>query len=200
MSAAALLLLGVAAALGAKRLVQRLLARFGADEALPELFVFRLWSMRHPGQTPSRSLGTAVGYAVFLCSALASAHLVGGAFGQELLNGLLSAAPRLFTVLLILLLAVLLASGAGLLAQVVLSGSGSLHTAFWGRLTSWAIFSACALFALEPLGLAGQLLGQAVLVLLAGLALAIGLAFGLGCKDLARELVIDLLKPDRPTH
>jgi hypothetical protein len=108
------------------------------------------------------------------------------------------AAPRLFIVLLIMLLGILLASGAGLLTQIVLSGSGSLHAAFWGRLSSWAVSTASALFALEPLGLAGQLLGQAILVLLAGGALALGLAFGLGCKDLARELVIDLLKPDNP--
>lgn len=198
LSALVLLTAGLCLALLAKALVQRLLARMGADQAFSGLFIFRVWSLRHPGQTPSRSLGLALAYGVFLAFSLASARLAGGTFGQELFNGLMHAAPRLFIVLLIMLLGILLASGAGLLTQIVLSGSGSLHAAFWGRLSSWAVFTASALFALEPLGLAGQLLGQAILVLLAGGALALGLAFGLGCKDLARELVIDLLKPDNP--
>lgn len=196
LSAMVLLLVGLGLAMLAKALVRSASARLGADRGLSGLFVFRVWNRTHPGQTPSQSLGLAVAYAVFLVFAMASAHLLGGAFGRELLNGLLNAAPRLLTVLLILLLAVLMASGAGLLAQVILSGSGSKHSAFWGRLSAWGVFSACALFALEPLGLAGQLLGQAVLILLAGLSLGVALAFGLGCKDLAREIVIDLLKPD----
>lgn len=199
LSALLLLLLGIAVALAARRLAEALLQKGGADQALPDFFVFRVWSRNHPGQTPSQGLALAAAYAVFLAFALASAHVLGGAFGQELLHGLLRAAPRLLTVLLMLLMAVLLASGAGLLAQIVLSGSGSRHTAFWGKVSSWATFVACALFALEPLGLAGQVLGHAVLILLAGLSLGVGLAFGLGCKDLAREMILEMLKPD-PTQ
>lgn len=199
LSALLLLALGVGAALLTLRLAKVALKRWGADQALPDFFIFRVWSRNHPGQTPSQGLAQAIAYAVFLGFALASAHVLGGAFGQELLNGLLRAAPRILTVLLILLMAVLLASGAGLLTQIVLSGSGSRHTAFWSKVSSWALFVACALFALEPLGLAGQVLGQAVLILLGGLSLGVGLAFGLGCKDLAREMLLELLKPD-PTQ
>ena len=133
LSALLLLALGVGIAWLAMRAARALLTRWGADQALPGFFIFRVWSQRHPGQTPSQGLAQAVAYSVFLAFALASAHVLGGAFGQELLNGLLRAAPRLFSVLLILLLAMLLASGAGLLTQIVLSDSGSRHTAFWSR-------------------------------------------------------------------
>lgn len=48
-----------------------------------------------------------------------------------------------------------------------------------------------------PFGLAVQLLSQAFLIVLAGIALALGFAFGLGCKDLAREIVLGLLMPEK---
>jgi hypothetical protein len=197
-SAFLLLALGGLCSLAIRRGATRLFHRAGVDSSLRELFVFRVWSRRHPGQTPSQGLGQAVGIGAFLGAALGAAHLAGGAFNEELMAGLLRALPRLFSVLVILLMAVLLASGAGLLAQLVLAGSGSRYAAIWSRAAAWGIFSACALFALEPLGLAGQLLGQAILILLAGAALAAGLAFGLGCKDLARETLLELLKPEEP--
>jgi hypothetical protein len=198
LSAFALLALGGLVALATRRASTRVLRRAGVDSSLSGLFIFRVWSRRHPGQSPSQGLGQALGIGVFLGAALGAAHLAGGAFSQELMSGLLRALPRLFSVLVILLMAVLLASGAGLLTQLVLAGSGSRYAAIWSRAAAWSLFSACALFALEPLGLAGQLLGQAVLILLAGAALAVGLAFGLGCKDLARETLLELLKPEEP--
>ena len=51
--------------------------------------------------------------------------------------------------------------------------------------------------ALEPLGLAGQFLTMSVLILIGVAGLAAAIAFGLGCKDLAREFVIELLKEDK---
>lgn len=196
LSALLLLGVGISLALLTRDAGKRGLQRLGVDRSLPGLVFFRAWSLRNPGLTPSQGLAQAGAYAVFLLFALGSAHVMGGPFAQELLGALLRALPRLFSVLFILLLAVLLASAAGLLTQVLLRGSGSRHASFWSRVTAWGAFTACALFALEPLGLAGQLLGYAVLVLLAGLALGVGLALGLGCKDLARETVLELLKPD----
>ena len=196
-SALLLLAIGIGLAMLLRRLVRHLLQRGGADQALSNYFVFQVWSRRRKGESPSQSLGNAAGYACLFIFALASARVLGGDFGREMLAGLMLAAPRFFTVLLILLLSVLLASGLGLLVQLVLAGSGSRHTALWGRAVGWGTFVAGALFALEPLGLAGQVLTQALLIALAGVALAVGLAFGLGCKDLAREMLLELMNPDK---
>lgn len=50
------------------------------------------------------------------------------------------------------------------------------------------------IFALEPLGLVGRFLTIAVFMILGVIGIAVALAFGLGCKDLAREFIIELLK------
>jgi hypothetical protein len=197
LSALALLIVGLTAAVLLRNLTQRLLIQFGTDQRFAGVFLFRVWRRSRPNQSPSQGLANAVGYGVVFVFALASARVLGGDFSRELLGGLLLAAPRLFIVLLMLLLAVLLGSGAGMVTQLVLGGSGSRHAAFWGRLAAWGVFGACVLFTLEPLGLAGQFLSQAFLILLAGAALGLGLAFGLGCKDLAREFLLEMLKPSK---
>lgn len=197
LSALALLVVGLSVSVLLRNLLRTLLVRVGVDQRLSGLFLFRVWRRSRPNQEPSMGLANAVGYACIFLFALAAARVLGGDFSRELLGGLLVAAPRLFIVLLMLLLAVLLGSGAGLLTQLVLGGSGSRHSAFWGRLAAWGVFGACVLFTLEPLGLAGRFLSQAFLILLAGLALGLGLAVGLGCKDLAREFLLELLQPSK---
>jgi len=50
------------------------------------------------------------------------------------------------------------------------------------------------LVALEQLGFAAQFIMAIGIAAAASLALAIGLAFGLGCRDLARDFVIEYLR------
>jgi len=86
------------------------------------------------------------------------------------------------------------------LAQMVLVGSGAQHPVFWGKVIAWCTFGVTVMFSLEPLGMVGRFLTVTVYIVLGVLGLAAAIAFGLGCKDLAREFIIELLKdkgPDR---
>jgi small-conductance mechanosensitive channel len=58
-----------------------------------------------------------------------------------------------------------------------------------GRVTKWAIWIFAILTALITLGIAPQLLQMLLTAIFAGGALAIGLAFGLGGKDVAARLI-----------
>jgi hypothetical protein len=51
-----------------------------------------------------------------------------------------------------------------------------------------------ALLAMEQLGLAAQFALWVVLILVGALALAVALAFGLGCRELARDLVVEFFR------
>jgi uncharacterized membrane protein YuzA (DUF378 family) len=61
---------------------------------------------------------------------------------------------------------------------------------------AWGVFGVAMIYSLEQLGLAGRFLTLAVYIVLGTAGLAAALAFGLGCKDLAREFLIELLKED----
>ena len=57
------------------------------------------------------------------------------------------------------------------------------------------VLSGCAiLMALEQLGFAAQFVMAVGVCAVAALALGAGLAFGLGCRDLARDFVVEYLR------
>jgi len=67
----------------------------------------------------------------------------------------------------------------------------------WGKLIAWGTFGVTIVFSLEPLGLAGRLVTDILLLGLGVAGAAAAIAFGLGCKDLARDVIIELLRNDQ---
>lgn len=192
LAALALLLLGLGVAVGLRSLVRALLRALGLDRKLSNLWIFQLWSRNHQGQTPSQSFGNLAFYSAVFVAALLAMRTLGAGTGQEAFASLLSVVPRVMSVVLILLLGGLLAGFVAALVQLALAGSHQPHAIFWGKVAAWTTFGTAVMFSLEPLGLAGQILTQAILIALAALGLAAGLAFGLGCKDLAKEFLVEL--------
>jgi hypothetical protein len=58
-----------------------------------------------------------------------------------------------------------------------------------GRLTQYALVTFVVLIALDQVGIGGDIVRQSFLIVLAGLVFALALAFGLGGKDWASELL-----------
>jgi hypothetical protein len=56
------------------------------------------------------------------------------------------------------------------------------------------VLGLAGMLALEQLGMAAQLLIGIGLILAAAVALAAGLAFGLGCRELARDFLVEYLR------
>lgn len=101
----------------------------------------------------------------------------------------LSYIPQVIVAALILVVAAVLAD----LAQKVLAGGAraleSKHAAFVGGVARWAIWIVAILAALSQLGVAGGMMQTLFTGLVAMLALAGGLAFGLGGKDAAARYI-----------
>lgn len=91
--------------------------------------------------------------------------------------------PNIFAALLIIFLATLLGR---FLAGIVRGVSGSDTLA---KLTYWAILIYAIFMALMQLHIAQQLTGPTFLIILGGIALAGGLAFGLGGRDQAKNAI-----------
>jgi hypothetical protein len=197
LAALAMLVAGLTVAAGLRAALRGLLQALGLDRRLSGLWLFQLWSRSHQGQTPSQSFGNLAFYSAIFVAALVAMRALGAGLGDGAFGALLSVVPRVLSVVLILLLGGLLAGFVSALVQLALAGSRQPHAVFWGKVAAWATFGTAVMFSLEPLGLAGQILTQAILIVLASLGLAAGLAFGLGCKDLAKEFLMELLNEDR---
>jgi hypothetical protein len=195
---AALVVLGAGLALAwlCRNLSAALFKAAKLDQAQPDLWLFRLWTKGLHGKKPAESLSAFIFYLVLFAAVLLAIRVLGVEGGQAILTSLLGVIPRVLSFMLILFLGALLAMFFSVLAQMALGGAGAQHPRFWGKVIAWSTFGVTVMFSLEALGLVGQFLTSTVLVLLGMGALSAAIAFGLGCKDLAREFVIELLKDE----
>ncbi len=164
------------------------------DQKTGDIWLFRLWSKSTHGHPVSDSLSNFFFYAALYVVILISVRFLG--VGESILHTLLEMVPRVLGFILILLLGALMAMFLSVLTQLFLATTRLQHPHFWGKVIAWGVFGVAMIYSLEQLGLAGRFLTLAVYIVLGTAGIAAALAFGLGCKDLAREFLIELLKED----
>ena len=105
--------------------------------------------------------------------------------------------PRLVVALAIVLVGMAIGSFFGGAVQVAAANSGVSAARPFGRIVKYLIGFFALAVAFEQLQIASQLLVTTLQILIGGAALAAAIAFGGGCKDLAREAVVRWLHRDR---
>jgi hypothetical protein len=106
-------------------------------------------------------------------------------FLQQVLNYL----PQVIVAVLILMVAVIVGNA---MHRIVVASARAGHVRsaeLLGRVTKWSIWIFALLAALYNLGVAPALIQTVVMAVFAGAALALGLAFGLGGKEVAQKLI-----------
>ncbi|HZE18537.1 MAG TPA: hypothetical protein VE402_00325, partial [Candidatus Angelobacter sp.] len=133
-------------------------------------------------------------WAIILAAILVSLRVVGMDLAPSITARLQDVVPRVLTSALVLLLGVPIAMAAGRIIGTLLAQTGVRL----GRLRSQMLVSVLVAFmvllALEQLGLAAQLVMAIGIATVGAVGLALALAFGLGCRDLARDLVVEYLR------
>lgn len=112
----------------------------------------------------------------------------------EFLKRILFYIPHLIVAVLILLAAVLIANFLQKLVKASVEAAGLKSANFLSAITKWAILIFAVLAALLQLGIIPSLIQTIFTGLIAALAISIGLAFGLGGKDLAAQILSKLRK------
>ena len=187
---AGVFLLGWLLATFLSRLVQAFFALIGVDASYARLQRGGVG----PELPPSRFAGYLMFWAVILASVLVSLRIVGMDLAPSITARLSDVVPRVLTSALVLLLGVPIAMAAGRILGSMLASTGVRL----GKLRSQILISVLVVFmvllALEQLGLAAQLVMAVGIAAVGAVGLALALAFGLGCRDLARDLVIEYLR------
>ncbi|MFH0905692.1 MAG: hypothetical protein V1826_03175, partial [bacterium] len=139
-------------------------------------------------------IGGLVRWTILLIAFLAAADVLGLAKVTDFLNQILIYIPNVFVAIAILLIGVLAAHFfAGLVRGTV--GAAKVHAAhFLGAATKWTIYIFTILVALNQLGIAASIVDRLITALFFMIALAGGLAFGLGGQKAASETLEDLRK------
>jgi len=131
-----------------------------------------------------------IGYAlVMLASLIIAFNSLGLIQVTDLLGRILLFVPRLLVALLIVVFGGYFARFVGNAVQRYFRGAGISDAEVLGRVVRYALMSFVVLLAFDHLDIGGGLIQQTFLILLAGVVFALALAFGLGARERAAELL-----------
>ncbi len=190
-------IIGLIVASGLGALVEKVFEALRLDTFLAKLGLSPYFERAGLRLRASRFLGQLVNWFLIVAFLLAASDILRLAALSEFLREVLFYIPNIAVAVLIMLAAVVLAT---FLRRVVSASvlSARLHGAhFLGSLTWWSVVVFGLLASLAQLNIAAGIIGSLVNGLIAMLALAGGLAFGLGGRDYAASLVNKLREAER---
>lgn len=189
-----LVLVGLAAGWIARFIVRRLARAVGLDRHMERWGVVP--SLRRSGiyRPPSDILAGIVFWALFVLFASLGVDSLG--FPGSTSAFLLAFLPPLFAAMLILLVGLLVASflSQGILIAAV--NAGVPEARVLARAVQWGVMLFAAATALTHLGIGKEMVLVAFSITFGGLVLALALAFGLGGRTLARDILARRLRRD----
>ncbi len=176
---------GLIVAAGLGKIVEKLVNALRLNRLLEQLGLSKVLERADLRLNSGRFVGLLVQWFFVIVTLLAISDILSLNAFSDFLTQVLLYVPNVVIAVLIMLAGVVVASfGAKLIRASVLAAR--LHSAhFLGALTKWAVLVFAFLAALSQLGIAGALVNTLIMGFVAMLAIAGGLAFGLGGKDVA---------------
>jgi len=185
LGALAILFVGLVIAAGIARIVEKLVDALKLDRLLEQLGLGKVLERADVRLHSGRFVGVLVQWFFIIVTLLAVSDILGLMAFSDFLAQVLLYVPNIVIAVLIMLAGVVAAAFLSKLVRASVMAA-KLHSAhFLGALTKWSILVFAFLAALSQLGVAGALVNTLIMGFVAMLAIAGGLAFGLGGKDVA---------------
>ena len=172
------------------RIVTELLRRAGADRLFAE-HGGAVYGQQSREVQPSTVVGELVKWLIRIVFLVAAANVLGMPEVSNLLNQVLLWIPNLIVAAVILLLAPVIARFVRGAIEVGAGQMGFTNAALLGRIAEVAIVAFAVIIAINQIGIAANLVNTLFIGLVGAVALAFGLAFGLGGRDVAAEITRD---------
>ncbi len=180
-----ILLVGLVIAAGIARIVEKLVDALKLDRLLEQLGLGKVLERADVRLHSGRFVGVLVQWFFIIVTLLAVSDILGLMAFSDFLTQVLFYVPNIVIAVLIMLAGVVAAAFLSKLVRASVMAA-KLHSAhFLGALTKWSILVFAFLAALSQLGVAGALVNTLIMGFVAMLAIAGGLAFGLGGRDVA---------------
>lgn len=169
------------------RIVTRVLEGVGADRMFAQHGA-SVYGQSGRSFTPSKVAGEVVKWLIRLVFLVAAANLLGLTQISDLLNRIILWLPNLVVAVVILLVAPLIGRFVRGAIEVAAGEAGFSNAGLLGRIAEIAIIVFAVLIAINQIGIAADLVNILFTGVVAALAIAFGLAFGLGGKDVAARI------------
>ena len=178
-----LLLVGIWLGKWVERMVTQMLWRLKLDSVFHQMGIGSL-TPEQPKYTLSQIVGMLAKVVVILIFTAEALQIVHLDFLVTLATGVIAYLPMLFAALFILGIGLYLGQLIERVLQNIVKHNNSRTLA---AIAKYTIFVITVFMALDQLGVAHSIVNAAFILILGGLALAFGLAFGLGGKDFAAK-------------
>lgn len=166
-----------------------LLRKVGFDRMSERIGLTRFEQRMGVSMDSAGILGKIAFWFILLIFLAPAADALGVPAVSNILNQLVAYIPNVFVAILVLFLGALAAT---VVADIVRGATASTkigNPSLFANLARYAIIGFAALIALEQLQIAPALLNELFGALVAAVAIAVGLAFGLGGQETARKLL-----------
>jgi hypothetical protein len=194
------LLLGWAVAALVSRVVRGVLRAARFDDGVRRVLGPRS-TARHE---PAGVAAWIVYWLVMAGAALLAFEVLGYSLASSVATRLGEVVPRIVTSAVLFAVGSLIALLIGSIVRRFLESADIRAARFQGQVVSAVLTGFAALLALEQLGFAAQFVMAVGIVAVATTGLGLALAFGLGCRELARDFLVEYLRsledegPKRP--
>ena len=178
-----ILIIGYVVAKVLQAVVGRVLQGIGFEGWMEKGGIKQFFDRTQTNQTPTSIIGKLVFWFVFIIALTMAADALGIPQVSAVLAQLIAFIPSIIAAILILVLAALLANFVSGIVRGA-TGSGVLASVVQYAIIVYAVFAA-----ITELGIAVQLTAPTFLILLGAVALAAAIAFGLGGREVAQDIV-----------
>lgn len=159
------------------------------------------WRGDRPQHEPAALAGWLVYWSLLAVSLMLALDTLGVSLSLPVAERLAEVLPRVVVAAVLLIVGVLVAMMIGALTRRLFVTGGLRGGRLQSQLVTGVLIGVAILIALEQLGFAAQFVMWIGIVAVGSIAIAVALAFGLGCRDLARDFLVEYLRSmedDRP--
>lgn len=189
LAALILFILGLAVASAVGKLIENIIDALKIDLLIEKMGAKPYFDRAGLRMDSGRFLGELAKWFLVLAFLLAATDILNLTAVSSAIRDLLRYVPNVIVAAVIVLAAVVLANFLHRMVQVAAHGASLKAANLAAAVVKWAVFIFGLLAAISQLGVAQNIINIVVTGLVAMLALAGGVAFGLGGKDYAAELL-----------
>lgn len=194
------IVIGWIVACAARYAITRLLVLFRFNRLCERTGIHGFLRTGEVGMSPAELVGRGLYWVVLVAVLLECARLLDMELAMEFRNRVRAALPAFLTAGLTLVVGGMIVVFVAGFVRTVVRNAGSPYANLWFKVTRWAGVILVLAVAFEQAELRGSIMAGVIQIVIAAIAFGTALAFGLGCKDMARNTMEKMISGLKERH
>jgi hypothetical protein len=174
--------------------VTRVLKTLKSDQLSESIGLENLLEKGGIASSFSELMGAICYWLALLVTIVVAINAVGLTVAATMLNNVVLYIPNVLAAIFILVLGMFIATFLKNLVQAAAINAGLSQAKLLAKTAEVVVMVFAIIIALEQLNIGAKIIELAISIVLGAIALAVAIAFGLGCKDIAGKAISDLIQ------